>query len=192
MRETPARPADLGAEKVARFGRDGFIAFRQLFCASEIAELSDTFMATAKYAPIEGLSEVKAPAAGGQTSPCSPDDPVRFYPRMLHPHKHSDKPVGPLSMKYMLHPKLEQILKALFAAEPVAVQGMFYFKPPVRRYIRKTSFYRSSPAPVSQRGSQLTPRTWKTVACNAYQTPRAIRSSIPKKQICRIPSRPSR
>ena len=31
-------------------------------------------------------------------------------PRMMHPHQHPGKPVGPLSMRLMLHPRLEPIL----------------------------------------------------------------------------------
>ena len=52
---------------------------------------------------------------------------------MLHPHERVDKPVGPLSMRYMLHPRLAPVLGALLDAEPVAVQSMFYFKPPHAR-----------------------------------------------------------
>ena len=115
------------------FGLDGFVVARQVFSPAEIGEIRDTFMAAAAHGPVDGLSEVKPAMNRGATPDSAPDDPLAFYPRMLHPHKHLDKPVGPLSMKYMLHPKLQPILAALFADEPVAVQSMFYFKPPRSR-----------------------------------------------------------
>jgi phytanoyl-CoA hydroxylase len=133
MRDAVAQEIGLSAVEIAQFRRDGFVAVRQLFSPGEIAELRDTFMEMAKHGPVEGLSETKQALNRGGTAEYAPDDPLAFYPRMLHPHNHLDKPVGPLSMKYMLHPKLEPILAALFAEEPVAVQSMFYFKPPQSR-----------------------------------------------------------
>jgi hypothetical protein len=91
----------------------------------------------------------------GDTSDYAPNDPLKFFPRMLHPHNHLDKPVGPLSMKCMLHPKLEPLLTALFAEEPVAVQSMCYFKPPQARgqALQQDNFIcESSAAPASLPG----------------------------------------
>jgi phytanoyl-CoA hydroxylase len=143
MRETTTPESALGTERLAQFRRDGFVAVRELFSAREIAEIGDTFMATASHGPIEGLSEVEQPLHRGAPVRYAPDDPLGFYPRMLHPHKHLDKPVGPLSMKYMLHPKFEPILAELFMEEPVAVQSMFYFKPPQSRgqALHQDNFY---------------------------------------------------
>ena len=136
-------PHGLSAEQVAQFRRDGFVVARQVFSAAEIGEIRDTFMGMASNGPVEGLSEVRQTLGSGETAPYSPSDPLRFYPRMLHPHNHADKPVGPLSMNYMLHPKLEPLLTALFAEEPVAVQSMFYFKPPKARgqALHQDNFY---------------------------------------------------
>lgn len=136
-----ARTTSLNASQVAQFERDGYLSVPQLFAAREIAEIRDTFMAMAKHGPVEGLSEGQSEgqSEGGQSlnrggsSQYAPSDPLSFYPRMMHPHTHPDKPVGPLSMKYMLHPTLEPILRQLLAEEPVAVQSMFYFKPPKSR-----------------------------------------------------------
>jgi phytanoyl-CoA hydroxylase len=143
MRETLAQMSTLSADQVAQFHRDGFVAVRQVFTPDEIAEIRDTFMEMAKNGPVEGLSEVKQALNRGGTAQYAPNDPLRFYPRMLHPHNHLDKPVGPLSMKYMLHPKLEPILAALLTEEPVAVQSMFYFKPPESRgqALHQDNFY---------------------------------------------------
>ena len=144
MRDTTTAQSALGAERLAQFRGDGFVAVRQLFGAQEIAEIRDTFMATASQGPIAGLSELEQPLIN-RAVPVryAPDDPLGFYPRMLHPHKHLDKPVGALSMKYMLHPKIEPILTELFMEEAVAVQSMFYFKPPQSRgqALHQDNFY---------------------------------------------------
>jgi phytanoyl-CoA hydroxylase len=52
---------------------------------------------------------------------------------MMHPHKHPDKAVGPLAMRYMRDERLRPILAELFGEDPYAVQSMFYFKPPGAR-----------------------------------------------------------
>jgi hypothetical protein len=135
---TNASAASLSASQLEQFQRDGYLSVPQLFAPPEIAEIRDTFMAMASDGPVDGLSE-GAQSEGGQSlnrggaALYAPGDPLSFYPRMMHPHTHPDKPVGPLSMKYMLHPRLEPILRQLLAEEPVAVQSMFYFKPPKSR-----------------------------------------------------------
>jgi phytanoyl-CoA hydroxylase len=137
MRES----GSLSAQQQAQFRRDGYVVARQVYTPEEVAELRDTFMRMAANGPVEGLSEVRQEIGSG--APYSPSDPLRFYPRMLHPHNHADKPVGPLAMKYMLHPKLEPLLATLFGEEPVAVQSMFYFKPPLARgqALHQDNFY---------------------------------------------------
>jgi hypothetical protein len=105
-----------------QFERDGFAVARGLFTPEEVAEIRETFMAQAANGPVEGLSD-------GHHEHCTPDDPLKFYPRMMHPHRHPDKPVGDLSMRYMLHPKVYEPLKAFMGDEPAAAQSMFYFKP---------------------------------------------------------------
>lgn len=143
MREALAPDSPRIADQTAQFRRDGFVVVRQVFPPHEIAEIRDTFMAMAKNGPVEGLSEVKPAMNRGEQVEYGPNDPLALFPRMLHPHNHLDKPIGPLSMKYMLHSKLEGILTALFAEEPVAVQSMFYFKPPRSRgqALHQDNFY---------------------------------------------------
>jgi hypothetical protein len=103
---------------------------RGLFDADEIAEIRDTFMDQAKDGPVAGLSDVPRAREG---APAQSSDPLAFYPRMMHPHKHTDKAVGPLAMRYMRDARLRPILTELFEEEPFAVQSMFYFKPPGAR-----------------------------------------------------------
>lgn len=123
----------LSQDALAQFDRDGFVAVRQVFAPAEIAQVRDTFMAAMRDGPVDGLSETRQTLPDGSTAPYAPDDPLGRFPRMLHPHHHSATPVGALSMRLMLDPRLEKILAALFATDPVAVQSMFYFKPPGSR-----------------------------------------------------------
>jgi hypothetical protein len=110
----------------AQFERDGFAVVRGLFTPEEVAEIRETFMAQNADGPVEGLSD-------GHYQGLEASDPLAFYPRMMHPHNHADKPVGPLSMRRMLDPRLYDILSACMDEEPVAAQSMFYFKPPGAR-----------------------------------------------------------
>lgn len=118
---------------VEAFNRDGFAVARGLFSPEEIAHIRDTFMEMAKHGPVEGLSEIQRGRVDGGVGGYDPSDPLAFYPRMMHPHRHLDKPVGPLARRYMLDPRLKPILAACMEDEPVAVQSMFYFKPPGAR-----------------------------------------------------------
>jgi ectoine hydroxylase-related dioxygenase (phytanoyl-CoA dioxygenase family) len=111
------------------YEQDGYMVARQLFRPDEIDLIRDTFMAQAANGPVQGLSEFKHRGRDAY----DPKDPLAFYPRMMHPHRHLDKPVGPLAMKYMLDPRIGNILRELFGEEPLAAQSMFYFKPPGAR-----------------------------------------------------------
>lgn len=113
-----------------QFDRDGFLALRGLFSPAEIEEIRGTFMEMAKDGPVPGLSDVPK---GRDGSPAASNDPLARYPRMMHPHKHADKAVGPLSMRYMRDARLRPVLAELFGEEPFACQSMFYFKPPGAR-----------------------------------------------------------
>jgi phytanoyl-CoA hydroxylase len=113
-----------------QFDRDGFLALRGLFSGAEIEEIRGTFMEMAKDGPVPGLSDVPKARDG---APAASNDPLARYPRMMHPHKHADKAVGPLSMRYMRDARLRPVLAELFGEEPFACQSMFYFKPPGAR-----------------------------------------------------------
>lgn len=115
----------LTCEEVARFHRDGFLIRRGFFAPEEIAELRETFMAQNVDGPVPGMSEIK--------QSYDPTDPLAFYPRMMHPHRHPELPVGPLSLRAMLDARIGAVLHDLFAEEPIAAQSMFYFKPPGAR-----------------------------------------------------------
>ena len=120
----------LSDTQLSQFEHDGFLAVRGLFDPSEIDAIRATFMDTAKHGPVPGLSDVPKAREG---APANSSDPLAFYPRMMHPHKHPDKPVGPLAMRYMRDARLRPILAELLGEEPLACQSMFYFKPPGAR-----------------------------------------------------------
>jgi len=126
---TPETTA-LTNEQMQQFEHDGYLVVRGLLSQSDIQTIRDTFMEQARNGPVEGLSEIKRhPGAPGY----DPSDPLAFYPRMMHPHQHPELSVGPVAMRYMLDARLHPILRDLLKTEPVAVQSMFYFKPPGAR-----------------------------------------------------------
>jgi len=123
--DTSVSASDLPALQ-AQFAREGYVAVSGLFTPDEVAEIRETFMAQAAAGPVPGLSDTSISAV-------TPDDPLALYPRMLHPHKFDDLPVGPLSRRYLLDLRLENVLTALMGEEAIAAQSMFYFKPPGAR-----------------------------------------------------------
>jgi ectoine hydroxylase-related dioxygenase (phytanoyl-CoA dioxygenase family) len=86
-------------------------------------------MRQTKDGPVPNLSEMVRSNSGTY----DPNDPLARYPRMVHPHSHPEFEVGPLAMRYMLDQRIYAVLKGLFREEPMAVQSMFYFKPPGAR-----------------------------------------------------------
>lgn len=122
---TTLTPRFLSESEQAQFHRDGFLVARQFFRPEEVAEIRDAFMKQNADGPVPGLSEINAEYR--------PEDPLSFYPRMMHPHRHPELPVGPLATRYMLDRRVHDALYDLFGDEPLAVQSMFYFKPPGAR-----------------------------------------------------------
>ncbi len=111
------------------YQRDGYFVARGLLSADEAAEIRTVFTRYGETGPIEGLSETRRNTSGAYAL----NDPLAKFPRMMHPHRHPDKPVGPVAMRYMLDPRIGEMLRILLADEPIAAQSMFYFKPPGAR-----------------------------------------------------------
>jgi phytanoyl-CoA hydroxylase len=55
-------------------------------------------------------------------------DPLSRFPRMLQMHRKD-----PISLNWLLDPRINQVLTGLLEREPYAVQTMIYFKPPKAR-----------------------------------------------------------
>lgn len=114
---------------VEAFARDGFLIVRGLVSETEAAQIRDTFMSAAANGPVEGLSEFKHKG----TAAYDKTDPLSYYPRMMNPHRHPEMQVGKTAMQYMLSPRIGAALEQLMGEPAVAVQTMFYFKPPGAR-----------------------------------------------------------
>jgi hypothetical protein len=107
----------LVTEQIRLFQEQGYLVVPGLFDQGEVRELLDTFMAMQAGGPIEGcFAPVPADEAQG--------DPLKLYPRMMHPHRVND-----VARRYLLDPRLDGILADLFGEEPLAAQSMLYFKP---------------------------------------------------------------
>ncbi len=107
----------LTAEQIRQFHERGYIVVRGLYGPDEVRELLDTFMAMHAGGPIPGcFSPVPPEEAGG--------DPLKRYPRMMHPHRVND-----VALRYLLDPRVGAILADLFGEVPLAAQSMLYFKP---------------------------------------------------------------
>src|SRR6476661_6557976 len=102
----------LSEQQMDQFRRDGYVVVGGLFSEEEVATIRDAFMEQGKNGPVTGLSEtIRGTAPSGYDK----SDPLAFYPRMMHPHKHPELPlVGPLAMRYMLDERVGAILRELF------------------------------------------------------------------------------
>ena len=113
------RSTDLiGDDDLADYRRDGFVVLRGFLPADEVAEIKARF---------DDL------AAAGETvpdhwEPRLGDDPLARYPRVMHPHRFDDA-----SRDLLIDPRFRDVLRRLLDDEPLAVQTMFYFKPPGSR-----------------------------------------------------------
>jgi len=55
-------------------------------------------------------------------------DILHRYPRLVHPHRTDE-----LSLRYVLDPRIADVLCELLGEEPLAAQSMMYYKPPGAR-----------------------------------------------------------
>jgi ectoine hydroxylase-related dioxygenase (phytanoyl-CoA dioxygenase family) len=132
MPTTIAPTFELTQQHIDDYRRDGFVIVKGLLGRDEIDAIREAFMDQNKDGPVEGLSEIRRDGGAGQGG-YDKSDPLSFYPRMMHPHRHPDKEIGRLAMRYMLDERIESVLTALMGEQPYAAQSMFYFKPPGAR-----------------------------------------------------------
>jgi phytanoyl-CoA hydroxylase len=115
-------------DQVTAFRLSGVGVVRGLLSVEETQTIRDAYMAAAADGPIDGLSETGKDQAQGDSV-----DPLKRYPRMLHPHRFADLEAGRLALQYMLDARISRVLRAVTGEEPIAAQSMFYFKPPGAR-----------------------------------------------------------
>ena len=130
------QPRTLSPTQLEQWERDGYLVVPALFNAAELNELADTFQALHEQAKQNGGSIPGCFTIGTPEEIAA--DPLKLYPRMMHPHR-----VHPVPMRYMLHPRIGAILWDLFGEEPLAAQSMFYWKPPGARgqALHQDNFY---------------------------------------------------
>lgn len=101
------------------YDRDGFVVARGVFDATEVADLTDHYMAlrSAGSYPFDMVADV--PRQG---------DPLVRFPRMIHMHRFDE-----VTRNYLLDQRITALVTQLLQGEPYAVQSMLYFKPPGAR-----------------------------------------------------------
>ncbi len=107
----------LTPDQYEQFERDGHLILKGFYAPEEVQLLIDTFMQMHADGPIPGhFNPRTAEEANG--------DPLKMYPRIMHPHRVND-----VALRYLLDERLEPVLRDLFGEEPLAAQSMLYFKP---------------------------------------------------------------
>ncbi len=106
-------------ELVQHFHDEGFAVVPGLFAASEIESIKAHFMQ---------LNAQGHGYEGDRNTLLGDDDPLKAYPRLVHPHRF-DK----LALDWLLDKRLRDWTTALLGRQPYAAQTMFYFKPPGAR-----------------------------------------------------------
>lgn len=115
-RITPAHLDDLKED----YERQGFAIARGLFRPSEVDELNEHF---------RQIHERKVP---GLYEPLSLEDAegdmLKAYPRVMNSHR-----FDALARRWLVEPRVAEVLEGLIEEEPIAAQSMYYFKPPGSR-----------------------------------------------------------
>ena len=111
--------------KAEQFENDGYLLVRSLLSQEEVEEINHRFREIHNNG--QGMPGYYEPAKS-QDAADRPDDPLNQYPRVIQPHRWDA-----VSRKYLLHPKIQRVLIEILGQEPMAVQSMFYFKPPGSR-----------------------------------------------------------
>lgn len=119
---------DVAMSLKERFEKDGFVVARGVFSPEEVETIK------AHFEELHARREIP----GCFKSEPDSDDPLKVYPRMMHPHRVSD-----VAMKYMTDERVFDILDTLFGEPALAAQSMYYFKPPGARgqALHQDNFY---------------------------------------------------
>ena len=104
-----------------QYQNNGYVLIKQLFSEQECDELIERSLALHARKSIPGcFHSVPESESDG--------DPLRTYPRMMHPHRVDD-----LSLRFLKHPRIVESLRVLLDGEAIGLQTMFYWKPPGAR-----------------------------------------------------------
>lgn len=105
-------------EQYDRFQADGYVVVRGLYSPEEVQRIETHFMNLNKAGSYPGSEAIER----------ANSDPLKKYPRIMQPHRWDE-----VSMGWMLDRRLCAAMTELLSNEPLAVQTMFYFKPPGAR-----------------------------------------------------------
>lgn len=119
----------LAEEQVNQFISEGYILIKGLFSQDNIHEIEDTF---------EKISHTTVPGFFEPDLSGTADDPLKRFPRVMHPHRYNET-----AKKYLLHKPVMAALADLYGEEALAAQSMFYYKPPGSRgqALHQDNFY---------------------------------------------------
>lgn len=111
-----------------QFETDGFYVARSLFSAKEITAFGDRY---------EGFRLERRFSDLNIADPVS-DDPLKRYPRQMQMHREDQA-----SLDFLCDARIDQLITELTGFSPLAVQTMFYFKPPTARgqALHQDNFY---------------------------------------------------
>ena len=114
---TPTRPL-IPEMQIQQFLNDGYCVVDDLFDAEEIAEIESFF---------EDYKKIGQKVYDGGRS-YEEIDPSKAQLRAMHPHRYSKRAEG-----WLLNQNVASVLEVLLGKPPLAVQSMYYFKPPGAR-----------------------------------------------------------
>lgn len=119
----------LTPEQKQQFDTAGYLIVKGLFSREDISTLTKHF------------DEISRQTIPGHFEPdlvAGATDPLKRYPRVMHPHRFSET-----AKRYMLHTPVLQVLHDLYGEAPLAAQSMFYYKPPGSRgqALHQDNFY---------------------------------------------------
>src|SRR4051794_20467120 len=95
--ETKVMNSTLSQAQIEAYEKDGFFIARGLIPGDELNALREHYMNLHAKAPFPGVYEPELDFVG---------DPLRVYPRMMHPHRWDE-----LSRKYLLDRRYYSILR---------------------------------------------------------------------------------
>lgn len=107
----------LTPEQFEQFDTTGHLIIKGFYGLDEVALLNETFMEIHRNGPVPGFFTPKTAAEAN-------GDPLKMYPRIMHPHRFND-----VALEFLLDARLKPVLIDLFGEEPLAAQSMLYFKP---------------------------------------------------------------
>lgn len=115
--------------QVTQFETDGYLIVKGLFSEYDLQTIEQAFEEIS-HTIVPGLFEPELKAAV--------DDPLKRYPRVMHPHRFNET-----VKNYMLHKPVMDVLADLYGEEAFAAQSMFYYKPPGSRgqALHQDNFY---------------------------------------------------